>query len=128
MFKSPFPAANVFRRSEDESTDTLYADILAWGGYECMQIFVGSDSYYTSGYECRSDKEFARILQDEIRHHGAPNRVLSDCAKAEISQKVEDIMRTYIIDGHQSEPYQQQQNPVERHIQDIKRYANYVYN
>ena len=93
-----------------------------------MQIFVGSDSYYTSGYECRSDKEFARILQDEIRRHGAPNRIISDCAKAEISQKVEDIMRTYIIDGHQSEPYQQQQNPVERHIQDIKRYANYVYN
>ena len=37
-------------------------------------------------------------------------------------------MRTHIIDGHQSEPYQQHQNPVERHIQDIKRYANYVLN
>ena len=31
-----------------------------------------------------------------------------------------------MIDAHQSEPYQQQQNPVERSIQDIKRYANYV--
>ena len=82
----------------------------------------------TSGYECRTDKEFARILQDEIRRHGAPNRVVSDSARAEISQKVEDILRKYIIDAHQSEPHQQQQNPVERHIQDIQRYANYVYN
>jgi len=47
-------------------------------------------------------------------------------AKAEISKKVEEILRRYMIDAHQSEPYQQQQNPVERSIQDIKRYANYV--
>lgn len=42
MYQSPFPAANVCRRSEDESTDTFHADTVAWGGYECMQIFVGS--------------------------------------------------------------------------------------
>ena len=54
------------------------------------------------------------------------NRILTDMAKAEISKRVEDILRKYMIDAHQSEPYQQQQNPVERSTQDIKRYANYV--
>ena len=73
MYKSPYPAANVFRRSEDVSTDTLYADITAWGGATCMQVFVGTDSNYIHGYECRTDKEFARILEDEIQFHGAPN-------------------------------------------------------
>ena len=48
-------------------------------------------------------------------------------AKAEISNKVEEILRKYAIDAHQSEPYQQQQNPIERFVQDVKRYANYVY-
>ena len=91
-----------------------------------MQVFVGTVSHYIHGYECRSDKEFARILEDDIRFHGAPNRIVSDLAKAEISKKVEEVLRKYMIDSHQSEAYQQQQNPVERSIQDIKRYANYV--
>jgi len=67
-----------------------------------MQVFVGTDSHYIHGYECRTDKEFARILEDEVRFHGAPNRILSDMAKAEISKKVEEILRRYMIDAHQS--------------------------
>lgn len=127
MYKSPFPAANVFRRSEGVSTDTIYADTPAWGGFTCMQIFAGADSYFLSGHECRTDGEFCRILEDEIRFRGAPNLVVSDRAKAEISRKTEEVLRRYIIDAHQSEPYQQQQNPVKRFVQDIKRYANYVH-
>jgi len=85
-----------------------------------MQIFAGADSYFLSCHECRTDGEFCRILQDR----GAPNLVVSDRAKAEISRKTEEVLRRYIIDAHQSEPYQQQQNPVERFVQDIKQYAN----
>jgi len=55
MYKSPYPAANVFRRSEGLSTDTIYADTPAWGGYTCMQIFAGADSYFLSGHECRTE-------------------------------------------------------------------------
>ena len=32
MYKSPFPAANIFRCGEDVSTDTLHSDTTAWGG------------------------------------------------------------------------------------------------
>ena len=126
MYTSPYPGLGIARRSEDVSTDTLYADRPAWGGFTCVQIFAGAESYYITAHECRTDGEFASTLEDEIRSHGAMNRLISDRAKAEISKKVEDILRKYIIDAHQSEPYHQNQNPVERHIQDVKRYANYV--
>ena len=66
MYKSPYPAANVFRCNEDASTDTLHADRPSWGGFTCMQLFVGTDSHYIRGYECWTDGEFARILQDDI--------------------------------------------------------------
>jgi hypothetical protein len=92
-------------------TDTLYADTPAWGEFTCIQVFAGSATYFIGVHECKTDGEFARILQDEIRHNGAMDRLVSDRAKAEISKKVEDIMRIYTIDGHQSKPYQQHQNP-----------------
>ena len=50
IYKSPFPAANVFRCDEDVSTDTLHADIPAWGGFTCMQLFAGTDSHYIHTY------------------------------------------------------------------------------
>ena len=60
-----------------------------------MQVFIGTVSYYIHGYECRTDKEFPRILEDDIRFHGAPNPIVSDMAKAEISKKVEEVLRKY---------------------------------
>ena len=63
--------------------------------------------------------EFARSLQDESRYDGAMDRLVSDRAKAEFNKRVEDIMRTYIIDGRLLKPYQQHHNPAERHVQDI---------
>jgi len=84
-------------------------------------------TYIFFEHECRTEGEFARILEDEIRCCGAPNLVVSDRAKAEISRKTEEVLRRYVIDAHQSEPYQQQQNPVDRFAQDIKQYANYVH-
>ena len=42
MYKSPFPAANIFWCGEDVSTDTLHSDTTAWGGATCMQLFAGS--------------------------------------------------------------------------------------
>ena len=68
MYKSPFPAANTFRHGEDVSTDTLHSDSTAWGGFTCMQLFAGGDSYYIRGYECRSQmgslRESFRMIFD----------------------------------------------------------------
>ncbi len=51
-------------------------------------------------------------------------KLISDKAQVETSNKVKDIFRNYHIGDWQSEPYQQQQNPAERHWQNVKRLAN----
>ena len=44
---------------------------------------------------------------DEIRKRGAMNRIISDSAKAELSERVKDILRTFAIDEWSSEARQQ---------------------
>ena len=52
------------------------------------------------------------------------SKLISDRAQVEISKKVQDILRNYIIQDWQSEPHQQQQNAAERQYQDAKCIAN----
>jgi hypothetical protein len=73
-----------------------------------------------------SDKQFVNTLQDNIRRHGAPTRLLSDRAQLEIRKKAQDILRTYVIGDWQSAPHQQHQNPAERRYQDVKRSTNLI--
>jgi hypothetical protein len=51
-------------------------------------------------------------------------QLISDSAQSEISKRILDILRTLCIPSWQSEPYQQQKNPCERHYQDVKRVTN----
>ena len=51
-------------------------------------------------------------------------KLISDRAQVEISKKVQDILRNYIIQDWQSEPHQQHQNAAEHHYQDVKCMAN----
>ena len=124
-FKSRFPALNVHRRSEAVATDTVYSDTPAVdSGATSAQIFVGTKSLVTDVYGMKSDKEFVNTLQDNIRRRGAMEKLISDRAQVEISNKVLDILRNYIIDDWQSEPYHEHQNPAERRYQTIKTYTN----
>jgi hypothetical protein len=54
------------------------------------------------------------------------DRLLSDRATAEIRSKINDILRVYIIDDWQSEPYHQHQNYAERHYAIIKSKTNII--
>ena len=54
------------------------------------------------------------------------DKLLSDSAKTEISNKVMDILRTYHISNWHSEPYQQNQNPAELRYRTIKSWTNTV--
>lgn len=127
-YRSPYPALNHFRRHEIVFTDTVFSDRPAWGGIEAAQVFMGKMSRYISVHGCKSDKDFPRCLEDEIRKRGAMDKLGSDRAKAEISKKVNDILRTLFIDDWQSEPYFQHQNFVERMIQELKKFTNWVLN
>ena len=126
-YKSPYPALNVPRRDEDIATDFVYADTPAVdNGALGAQLFVGCSTQVTTAYGCKTDKEFVNCLEDEIRRRGAPNRLISDNARAQISKKVLSILRALCIGDWQSEPKQQHQNPAERRIQTVKMRTNVV--
>ena len=56
------------------------------------------------------------------------DKLLSDSAKTEISNKVMDILRAYHISNLHSEPYHQDQNPAEWRYRTIKSWTNTVMN
>ena len=126
-FKSRFPALNVHRRREPVATDTVYSDTPAIdSGVTSAQIFVGTQSMVTDVYGMKSDKDFVNTLEDNIRKRGAMDKLVSDRAQLEISNKVLDILRNYVIDDWQSEPYHEHQNAAERRYQVVKETTNKV--
>ena len=126
-FKSRFPALNVHRRREPVATDTVYSDTPAIDdGSTTAQIFVGRDTLVVDVYGMKTDKEFVNTLEDQIRKRGAMDKLISDRAQVEVSDKVRDILRAYLIDDWQSEPHHQHQNYAERRIQMLKAYTNTV--
>jgi hypothetical protein len=65
---------------------------------------------------------------DKIRKYGAMDKLTSDNAKAEISARVKDVLRTLNIDDWQSEAYKGNQNFAERGWRDTKRKVNSLLN
>ena len=128
-YKSPNPALNVHRRNEGVATDTIYSDEPAIDdGARAAQLFVGCDSMVTDVYALHTEKQFVNTLEDNIRIRGAMDRLVSDRAQVEISNRVKDILRALFIRSWQSEPHRQHQNPAERRIQTVKRMTNNVLN
>ncbi len=121
-YRSPNPAFNVHRRSEDVACDFIFSNTPAVdNGSTAAVLFVGRDTTVSDVYGVKHDREFVSTLEDNIRDRGAPHRLISDKAQVEISQRVENLLRALFIKSWQSEPYQQQQNYAERYIQTIKR-------
>ena len=72
----------------------------------------------------KSRKQFVNTLEDNIRRQGAIDKLLSDYAKTEISNKIMDILRAYHISNWHNEPYHQNQNPAEWRYRTIKAWTN----
>ena len=117
------------RRHEAVATDTVFSDTPAVdSGVKQSQVFVGRDTLVADAYPMKSGKQFVNTLEDNIRRWGAMNKLLSDSAKTEISNKVMDILRAYHISNWYSEPYHQNQNPAEWKYRTIKSWTNTVMN
>jgi hypothetical protein len=127
-FRTPNPAVNILRRPEAVATDTVFSDVPAVdSGEMAAQIFVGVESLVTDAEGMKhSDKQFVNTLEDNIRKRGAMDKLISDRAQAEISNKVKDILRALHISDWQSEPHHQHQNFAERRIQEVKRISNTI--
>jgi len=74
----------------------------------------------------KSDKQFVDMLEDNIRKRGAMDKLISDSAQVEISNKVKVFLRAYCIDDWQSEPHHQHQNYAEWRIQQLKSLINTI--
>ena len=125
IFKSPFPAMNVFRINEGVATDTVYSSVPAVdNGSKLAQIYVGRKSLVIDVYPIKNEKEFVNTLQENIRERGAMDILISDRTKVEISRQCHDILRAYCIKDWQSEPHYQHQNFAEHKYAQIKPLVN----
>ena len=52
------------------------------------------------------------------------SKLISDRAQAQVIKKALDILRYYVSDGWQSEPYHDHQNPATCWYQTVKQYTN----
>jgi hypothetical protein len=127
---APNPVLSIPRRHKDVATDTLYSRTPAIDdGSTAAQFFIGRRSPFRSITPMgTSDKHFAYRLMDEIPKYGAMDRLISDNAKAQISSRVKDILRTFYIKDWQSEPYKGNQNFAERGWRDTKAKVNNLLN
>lgn len=130
-YKSRFPAGNVPHLNDTVSHDTIISDtpaaddgIAGHAGCEIAELFACTSSALMMLVPMSDYTEMPQALQDFIRTHGAPNVLMSDNAKANISARLIDVLRFYNIYGQTSTPHQQNQNPVERKIQDVKNFTD----
>ena len=126
-YKTPYPAANLRRRNEDDASDAIYSNTPAIDGGETDgQIFYGTYSHLTDVYKKKdaTSQEFLRTFQDRVITRGVPNRLLVDHASNEGSKSVLDYLRNLVIGFWQSEPLQHHQKPCERRWQTVKRITN----
>ena len=65
---------------------------------------------------------------DEIRKYGAMDRLISDNARARLSEQVKDILRTFCIKDWHSKPHIGNQNFAERAWRDTKTRTNNLLN
>jgi hypothetical protein len=120
-FKTRTPALRVNHLNELWSTDTIFSHVEAIGGHTCAQVYAGKTSKSLKVHGMHTESEFPDSLKDFIIQVGAPHTLMSDNANAEASKEVLSIPREHGIKARYSEPYKENQNYVERPIQNLKR-------
>jgi len=120
--KSPWPANNVRRRNEPVATDTIKAQVPAVDdGSTMAQLFIGRKSLVSDAYGVKTDAAFVNTLEDNIRQRGAMDKLISDGAQAELSDRAKDVLRALCIDDWHSEAHYQHQNFAEDRWRHIKK-------
>jgi hypothetical protein len=102
------------RLNEVVSTDPMFANCRCFGyGWSSGQVFYGLKSTLMNIRGFKGKGEFPKVYRDYIRECGVPSGLRRDNAKEEQSAEVDAIHRELYIKDEFSEPYNQQQNPVE---------------
>jgi hypothetical protein len=111
--KARFPFLNHVRLAESVSMDTIFAVVPAIGRCTCAQIFYGITSHMINVYGMKAESEVPKAYQDFMHNEGIPSLLRRDMSKAQMSDKISTLNCDNIVKDAWSEPYHQQQNPVE---------------
>ena len=94
-YRTPYPAANIARRSEAVSADIVYSDTPAVdGGETAAVLYFGLESNMTTAHGIKNDDQFVNTLEDEIRSRGAMDKLITDSSVIETSSRVSNRSRT----------------------------------
>ena len=115
-YKSRNPLLNRARLNEGYSTDTIFASVTSFEGYNCAQPFVGNLSRYRSIKGMVSEGSGPDALLDFFRDEGVPLSITRDNAKMQASKMWNQYMRQYWCKDKFIEPYHPNQNPLEREM------------
>jgi len=127
--KSPWPVNNVRHCNEPVATDTINAQVPAVDdGSTMAQLFIGRKLLVSDAYSVKTNAAFVNTLQAKIRLHGAMDKVISDGAEAELSDRANDILRNLCIDDWHSEAHYQHQNFAEHRWCHIKKNVEWLMN
>jgi hypothetical protein len=66
-------------------------------GVKAAQLFIGRSSLVADVYGVKTYKEFVNTLEDNIREQGAMDKLISNCARAETSNRIKGILRALVI-------------------------------
>jgi len=119
-FKSRNPLLQRRRINEEYSTDTWFAVVTSFEGYNCCQIFAGVKSKFVSQYGLLNESQGADALLDFFRQEGVPISIVRDNSKMQASNLWTDYMRRFWVKDKFIEPYHSNQNPAERIMAVIK--------
>ena len=84
------------------------------------QFYVGRKSLVIDIFPMRSEAEFVNALLDIITKRGEMDKLITDSARVEQSKRVQDVLRSLIIDHWKSEAKYQHQNYAECRWQNFK--------
>ena len=113
--KSRNPVLNMRRiREEASASDTWFATVTSYEGYNCLQFFNRIKSKHKSQYGMISERSGPEALLDFFCQEGAPISFQWDNSKMQVSHLWQQYMRWYNVKDEFTEPYHTNQNPAER--------------
>ena len=106
------------------STDTLWADIKSLNQHKFAQIFTQKCGFAAAyPINSMSGDELGHALQDFIHDFGAPEHLVFDGHKSQVSKNAlfMKTIRKYHISHHVAAPRRPEQNPAEKGMHEIKK-------
>ena len=108
------------RFTEDAATDTRFATVTSYEGYNCAQVFVGIKTHCEHNYGMARESDGPEALLEYFRQEGVPTGLIRDNSKMQQSRTWQTYLRRYWVKDGFTEPYHPNQNPAEVNMRTSK--------